>query len=283
MTWAARAGIMWGVADQHEPEPGSNLPDKSRPADIVDAEVVDGDLVAAPTPAKPAQPADDAEFREFQEFQRFKQFREWQQAQGGDLAVPPPTGAQPAEQPKKPWWKTALGLLRYKFVRRLIYLLVLLLLLNYAYDYYFGSSSGGGNVTEGGGSALEDAIPVVATSPKQAVRSVYNGLRSDSPETACTLFSAEGQHQFAREHSAPNCTAAAQQVNSQITDPGAYANPKFGQDVIYGDPSAAEVLVLHCRVQVTGGPLLGTFKLSRQTDGSWEISAYSFQTSACPN
>ncbi|WP_121505352.1 hypothetical protein [Saccharopolyspora antimicrobica] len=279
MTWDARAGIMWGVADQHEPEPGSNLPDKSRPADIVDAEVVDGDLVAAPTPAKPAQPADDEEFRQFQEFQKFQRYREWQQAQGGDLAVPPPTGAQPAEQPKKPWWKTALGLLRYKFVRRLIYLLVLLLLLNYAYDYYFGSSNSSSDTSSSGQPPVRPQ-PRKAPTPEDALFDIYNLLRGDDPALACGLFDATGENGFAVAHQAPDCATAAQRVHDQITDRNAYANPKLGYDAI--DATGREAVVHGCRIQVAGGPRLGSLKLTQQQDGGWAISAYALQSSTCP-
>ncbi|MBF6507945.1 hypothetical protein IU422_09320 [Nocardia farcinica] len=268
------------MADQHEsPEPGSNLPDKPRPADVVDAEVVENEVVAAPEPAKPAQPTDDEEFRQYQQFLQFQKFREWQEAQGGDVAVPPPTSAQPADKPKKPWWKTALGLLRYKFVRRLIYLLVLLLLLNYAYDYYFGSSNSSSDTSSSGQPPVRPQ-PRKAPTPQDALFDIYNLLRGDDPTQACGLFDAAGENGFATAHGAPDCATAARQVHDQITNGSAYANPKIGYDAIA--MIGREAVVHGCRIQVTGGPQLGSLKLTQQQDGGWAISAYDRQTSTCP-
>lgn len=283
---------MWGVADQnesHRPEPGANLPAKPHSAEVVDAEVVESsvvesDVVAADPPAaassaRPQQPADDAEFRQYQQFLEFQKFREWQQSQGGDVATPPPA-APPAATPKKPWWKRALGLLRYKLVRRLIYLLLALLLLNYLYNSltasFFGGS-GGDNTGTGGGAPLP--VPVKSTNPQQAVRSVYNYLRGSGPERTCDLFDASGKSGFASAHQAPDCATAARQVHEQITDPNAYANPKFDDNAVTEIGSEAQVL--GCRMQVNGGPRLGTFKLTKQSDGGWTISAYALQAESC--
>ncbi|MCI2417086.1 hypothetical protein MOQ72_06605 [Saccharopolyspora sp. K220] len=273
---------MWGVADQNEsprPQPGANLPESTRPAEIVDAEVVESEVVDKPTSATPPQqPSDEEEFRQYQQFLEFQRFREWQQSQGGDVVAPPPT-APPAAQPKKPWWKRALWLLRFKLVRRLIYLLLALLLIPYAIDYYFsgGDSNSGGGTGTGGVPA--DSVPVKSTNPQQAVRGVYNWLRGANPERACEMFDAAGKSGFAAAHQAPDCTTAANQVHAQITDPNAYANPNFGHDAV--TIVGTEAQVLGCRMQVSGGPLLGSFRLTQQPDGGWTISAYNLQTPSC--
>ncbi|WP_406688606.1 hypothetical protein REH65_19555 [Saccharopolyspora sp. ID03-671] len=261
------------MADQREPR-SDNLPE------IVDAEVVDvaetdraAESDRAPEPPPRPQAPKTAEDAEYQEFLEFKRFKEWQAAQGG--------GAAGAPQPEKPWWKKALGTLRYKWVRRILYVLIALLLLNLAYDHYFGdgggSSSGGGT----GGSAPVDAVPMTAQNPQQAIRSVHNYLRAEPPEQACALFDAQGKAGFGSAHGAPgDCTAAARAVHAQITDPNAYANPGFGHDAIV--EAGSEAQVLGCRMQVTGGPQLGTFKLTRTPQGGWTISAYARTSSACP-
>ncbi|WP_010315503.1 hypothetical protein [Saccharopolyspora spinosa] len=294
MTSAPRAGIMWDVADQnesHRPEPGTNLPAKPHSAEVVDAEVVESAVVEsnvvaadAPAPAasaRPQQPADDEEFRQYHQFLEFQKFREWQQSQGGDVA-PPPAAAPPAATPKKPWWKRALGLLRYKLVRRLIYLLLALLLLNYLYNSlttsFFGGS-GGDNTGTGSDGVPIDSVPVKSDNPQQAVRGVYNWLRGPNPDRTCSLFDATGKSGFATAHQAPDCATAARQLHGQITDPNAYANPKFDHNAV--TIVGPEAQVLGCRMQVNGGPRLGSFKLTQQPDGGWAISAYTLQTSSC--
>ncbi|WP_093414238.1 hypothetical protein [Saccharopolyspora flava] len=255
------------MADQREPR-SDNLPE------IVDAEVVDvAEPDRAPEPSPGARAPKASEDAEYQEFLEFKRFKEWQASQGG--------GAASAPQPEKPWWKKALGALRYKWVRRILYVLIALLLLNLAYDHYFGGSdsSGGGSGT--GGSAPVDAVPMTAQNPQQAIRSVHNYLRAVPPEQACALFDAQGKDGFGKAYGTPgDCAAAARSVHDQITDPNAYANPKFGHDAIV--EAGSEAQVLGCRMQVTGGPQLGTFRLTKTPQGGWTISAYALTSSSCP-
>ncbi|WP_145741372.1 hypothetical protein [Saccharopolyspora dendranthemae] len=259
------------MADQREPR-SDNLPE------IVDAEVVEvAERDRSPEPAPrgdaPKASADpssaDAEYQEFLEFKRFK---EWQASQGGS------TGA-PAPEPEKPWWKKALGLLRYKWVRRILYVLIALLLLNLAYDHYFGDRGGSSGSGTGGG-APADTLPMTAQNPQQAIRSVLNYLRAEPPEQACALFDADGRNGFATAYGAPDCETAARGLNAKITDPNAYANPKFAHDAIV--ESGPDAQVPGCRIQVRGGPELGTFKLTRTPQGGWTISAYALTSSACP-
>ncbi|MEV6230203.1 hypothetical protein AB0L88_20345 [Saccharopolyspora shandongensis] len=277
---------MLGVADQHEsprPEPGPNLPEKSRTAEVVDAEVVDSEVVETDAPARPQQSADDAEFRQYQQFLEFQKFREWQQSQGGDVAVPPPAAPPAAkpQDPKKAWWKRALGLLRYKLVRRLIYLLLALLLLNYLYNSlmtsWFGST--GGDTGTGTGGIPADSVPMKARTPADAVLDVYNLLRGDDPTKTCALFDDTGKAGFASAHQAPDCATATRQLHEQITNPGPYANPDLEDNAV--TIADQEAQVLGCRVHVTGGPRLGTFKLTKQPDGGWAISAYALQAESC--
>lgn len=253
------------VADQREPR-SDNLPE------IVDAEVVDvAEHDRPPEPAPRGDAVKAADDPEYQEFLEFKRFKEWQASQGDGTATP---------APEKPWWKKALGLLRRKWVRRILYVLVALLLLNLAYDHYFGGSDGSSSGNGSGGSAPVDSVPMTAQNPQQAIRSVFNYLRAEPPEQACALFDDQGKADFAAAHGAPDCAGAARAVHGQITDLNAYANPKFAHDAIV--EAGPEAQVPGCRIRVSGGPGLGTFKLTRTPQGGWTISAYALTSSACP-
>ncbi|RRO13000.1 hypothetical protein EIL87_25395 [Saccharopolyspora rhizosphaerae] len=249
------------MADQREPR-SDNLPE------IVDAEVVEVAETEDAPRARAPKATDDPEYQEFLEFKRFK---EWQAAQGGDTTAP---------VAEKPWWKQALGLLRLKWVRRALYVIIALLLLNLAYDHYFGEGDGSSSESGTGGSAPVDAVPVTAQNPQQAVRSLHNYLRAQPPEQACALFDDDGKADFAAAHGAPDCGAAARSLHAQITDPNAYANPRFDHDAVV--EMGAEAQVRGCRMRVTGGPTLGTFKLTRTPQGGWTISAYALTSATCP-
>ncbi|MBE9374947.1 hypothetical protein IQ251_10895 [Saccharopolyspora sp. HNM0983] len=294
------------MTDRHESHDPSAAdgPSGSAPrpddAEIVDAEVVPtaeqrGDTAPASTAPAAQPPADDEEFQRYQEFLEFQRFREWQRTRGdpqaGDTAGQPvpagePPGARPQETPPaprgRPLWKRALGLLRYKFVRRIGYLLLFLLLAPYLFgavvNHYLGtgSSDSGG---PGSGGVPADSVPVKSTSPKQAVRGLYNWLGSSDPERVCGLFEPGGRAAFAQEHGAADCAGAARELNEQVTDPNGYANPKFGEDAVA--EAGDEAQVLGCRISVSGGPQLGTFKFERQHDGGWTIAAYSMRAANC--
>lgn len=306
--------MMMFVADRNESHDTSGTDETPGPAppsadepDIVDAEVVPtSEPGGDPTPsgfpaansAMEGSPADDAEFRRYQEFLEFQRFREWQQGRGeppagGSVAEPSssPAGSVRTQEPTRsppgpaarPWWKRTLGLLRYKFVRRILYVLLILLLAPYALnavvDHYLGTGSGGSGSGTGNGGVPADSVPVKSTNPKQAVRGLYNWLGSSDPERVCGLFEPGGRAAFAQEHGAADCASAAHELNGQITDANSYANPKFGQDAVteVGD----EAQVLGCRIKVSGGPSLGTFKFEREPEGGWVIVAYSKEAASC--
>lgn len=311
--------MMMSVADRNESHdtsgtgaaPGPESPSADEP-EIVDAEVVPtgepgGDPAplggAAASPATGNSTTDDEEFRRYQEFLEFQRFREWQRSRGesptdgpvaeaggrtgGDVRIrePDPSERASTDRPgsARPGWKRALGLLRYKFVRRILYVLLILLLAPYALsslvEHYLGAGSSGSGGGSGNGGVPADSVPVKSTNPKQAVRGLYNWLGSSEPERVCGLFEPGGRAAFAQEHGAADCTSAARELNGQVTDANDYANPKFGPDAVteVGD----EAQVLGCRLQVSGGPQLGTFKFEREQDGGWAIAAYSTEATSC--
>ncbi|WP_460960957.1 hypothetical protein [Parasphingorhabdus pacifica] len=235
--------------------------------EIIDAEVVDE---VTDEPSRPrSSPQDDESFRQYQQFLEFQKFQEWQRGQaGGDLPPEGTSGTNPRGH--TPWWKRLLRLLRFKFVRRVLYLLLIMLLINWAIGYYFGSSDGGSGNNGTGGSPPQ-ATPITATNPKAAIRAVYNYI-AHKPETTCALFDDSGKAAFAYAYGTPSCDAAARQANEDVTDPGGYASPGFGPDALQETPD--KVIVDSCAADIQGGPPLGRFQLGRGADGGWIIENY---------
>lgn len=305
--------------DAEAAEVGSTpRPDPTGPAE--DAEPVEAELVEnaprqptepayplAPThsdsdgPAEPEEPqavpggsispTDAAEFRQYQEFLEFLEFKQWQREHGTPTAddsatngppnglAPPTTPASPARPPRTPWWKRALRVLRFKLVRRVLYVLLLLLLLPYALDYYFtgsGDDAAGGG---GGGGVPAGSVPITSTNPQRAVSGVYNYLRGNQPEQACLLFNEQGEAAFAAEHQGRDCPDAARQVHERITNGGEYANPGFAENAV--ETAADEAAVYGCRIRTSGGPELGSFGLSKASDGGWIIASYDLNAPVC--
>lgn len=267
---------MWNVADPNASHRDRTPDDDLRPREtepppeIIDAEVVD-EVVTEPPRSRPSTPQDDEAFREYQRFLEFQKFQEWQRQQGG-TGGEPPTGTPPPTRTATPWWKRLLRLLRYKLVRRLVYLVVVLLILGWLLSSLTGAGSGGGgDAGSGTGGAPPNSTPITSTNPKAAIRGVYNYV-AHKPDTACALFDDSGKSAFAYAYGVPTCEEAARRAHSQVTAPGPYANPKFGPEAIKELPD--EVVVDSCLAEIQGGPALGTFQLGRASDGGWIINNY---------
>ncbi|MFD0918492.1 hypothetical protein ACFQ16_01945 [Saccharopolyspora rosea] len=247
---------------------GSQPSDGTHPAEIVDAEVVDEQR---DTPDHAADDEQRRRYQEFLEFEEFQRFREWQRSQAGD-ASPRPT----ATRTGKPWWKHLLGILRFKLVRRLLYLLLFLLLLPYLVNYavrdVLGTGGSGGGDGTGGG-APPGSTTQLQTDPQDAVRSVYTYLAS-TPDVACEMFDESGKAAFALAYGAPDCATAARRIHDQVTSQS-YRTPEFPEDAI--ESTATEAVVHGCRIRAAGGPPLGSFKLERRPNGGWIITAYNAQ------
>lgn len=294
---------MIGVADpnEHRREPHSQHNGEIEPAEPVEAELVEpaheSSDVAAPSttsapPTTSASPpvaagtpdpaaTEDEEYRQYQEFLQFQRFKRWQHEQGdqsADLATAPPA-APPAATPRTPWWKHALRLFRFKFVRRLLYLALLILLVPPMLQHVLTGSSGTGGGGGTGGGVPPDSVPITSTNPQRAVQGVYNYLRGDRPERTCLLFSPSGAAAFASEHGAQDCASAARELHAQVTEGGQYANPSLAENAVaVAEP---EAVVYGCRVRSGGGPELGSFGLDRQDDGGWLISSYDRNAPVC--
>ncbi|WP_438387108.1 hypothetical protein [Actinopolyspora saharensis] len=274
------------MADHRDPSEHAESPDResasaANPPEIVDAEVVPTPEESRSEPPRREEPptgpagSDDEEaFREYQQFLEFRRFQEWQRRYG-DAPPPATTGGSPESARKRPWYRRALGLLRFKAVRRLLYLLVIVLVLMYLYSSLFG---GGGReapqgASGGAGGGGGSSSPVLQSSPRGAVISAYDLLASDSPEDVCLLFTDVAASDFAAARGAENCDAAAKAIGEEITDKYSYKNPGIARDA--ADEVGNRATLSSCDLQVSGGPRLGEFGMTRQGSGGWKISGYS--------
>lgn len=229
-----------------------------------------------------SSPQDGDAFRQYQQFLEFQKFQEWQRQQGGGDGTTPPPGVPPytaAVPPKRPLWRRGLGLLRFKLVRRLLYVLLVLLLV-----YAFLSSLGGGGAGNSGGTpgaADQGASPVLPDTPRGTIIAVYDLIAGrENPGTVCVLFTPPVRARFAADHGAPDCTTAAEQLSARVTDSTAYKNPEFPEGAV--KIVGAQASVSSCLLGVRGGPRLGKFGLRRQPEGGWLIDGYEHE-SACPS
>ncbi|WP_397545387.1 hypothetical protein [Saccharopolyspora gloriosae] len=249
------------------PDPTPDTPE------VVDAELVEVSSDQRARPANATSPDDD-QLRQYQQFLEFQKFQEWQRQQGdapGPAAGAAPGTEEPPAAPRRPRerprWKKALGLLRFKLVRRLLYLVLILLLLLWVFSRVTDSGGGGG----GNGGAPPDAAPITPESPQQVIRAFYNYV-AHQPEQACALFTEPGKAAFAYHFQSGDCTTAAQKAGAQVTQPNSYSSPRFTNDVM--QQTGSQALVDSCSLQVSGGPPLGKFRMTRQPDGGWQIDQY---------
>ena len=268
----------------------SQRPDAKPAAEDADsAEIVEAELVETPPEADRQRaapgPADDEQFRQYQQFLEFQRFQEWQRQQGTTQQGETPPGTPPPEQdgsatgsPRRPeqrapGWKKALGLLRYKIVRRLIYLVVILLVLYYLLHSLLVSFTGGsgGSSAPGTGGGSQAAAPIAPGEPDLAIYALYNYIGGNSPEQACALFTDTGKTAFAASYGTGDCPSAARQARAAVTGPASYRDPMFLNAL---QSTGTQTKVDSCAVQVGGGPALGTMRISRQPDGGWLIDQY---------
>lgn len=293
--------MMLDVADPTDPSHQSAAPtsDAARaperlddPAqEIVDAEVVDESPAAAtgtgPTTGRSGKPgapdgSEDEAYRQYQQFLEFQKFQEWQRRHG-DGATPPGAPGGPTTGPapgRRPWWKRALRLLRFKLVRRLLYLLVFLLFVSWFIDTLDG---GDGGSAGGGGSPGDDrssAAAVLPDSPQGTVRAVYQYIATGDADVACALFTDTGGKAFAEHHGAGTCEGAARALHSRVADPAQYKKLGFGPNAVTRVNSDASVA--SCAMTVRGGPRLGKFGLELRPGAGWVINNYYKRASCSP-
>lgn len=258
--------------DSHGTKQPQRLPEP------IDAEIVDEKPPVGDTP--PAAGASSApseeELRQYQQFLEFQKFQEWKRQQGGDIPADIPSGAT-----AQPWWKKALRLLRFKFVRRLLYVFLTILLIWAGIHYYFGDNHTEDNNGAGvPGRENPKQAPVTSATPQDAATAVYSYIAlSNTPETpTCDLFSESARAEFARNWGAPDCATAARKIHSELKNPTAYASPTLIDAVTL---RGKEAEVSSCKGQVEGGPRLGTFLLRQDQKGGWMIEGHQNESPDC--
>lgn len=186
-----------------------------------------------------------------------------------------------------PWWRK---LLRSRLVRWPILLLILAAigiwgvpaLVNH---YIGGSAAPAGN---GGLPVPKGQSPVLYTSANASVQGLYieiaeaTGQPGDRhPGSACLRFSDSAAAAFARQFGAPNCQAAITTLHGQLTDQQAYEATDLSA-LPEATTTQQAITISSCQYQVTGGPALGTFLLTRQQSAGWLITGYT-PPAACPS
>lgn len=265
-----------------------DTPDAGVP-EIIDAEVVDTTWRDPPNPASSntdvtLSAEEAASYQQFLEFQKFQQFQEWQRQHG----TAPPSEAPAAPRAARPWWKRALLLLRFKAVRRLLYLVVVLFLLYTGYEHYFGGGGSHDRTAENHvpGNENPAVSPVQGANPADAVKAVYSSIATNAPAVVCAEFTPQAGTQFATASGAPDCPTAVRQLNGQVTNPTDYTDNAF--TAFQFNPDAVTVTgngqaeVPACRLTVAGGPQLGSFHLHQLPNRGWQIDGYQGPPPQCP-
>lgn len=258
------------------------------------------------TPATPPSPPpiDQAELEQFRQFQQFQDYLRFTQTQQGNQPAPPAGAGQvqqysggqppippgpshevvPAERRRRPApkWLTWLG---KKVIAWVLAFVVLIVAGTWLYNHYFPSDKGEDTQTfvqHGGGKYhTNQSLP---TDPFQAVRGIYDAIgKPDSPESkvdhVCLLMSNEAQLQFGRDLGYPDCASAVPALSSKVTDMNSY---------IYAVRPISSMLIespmtIHsCWYSVQGGPVLGSFTLTKVELGQWLITGHSNDPATCP-
>jgi hypothetical protein len=251
-------------------------------------------------PQQPQQPAeiDPEQLRQFQEFQRFQDYQRFQQAREGHspLALPPgqagPASQPPAVPPPvqtvyvkpapKPLWQIILGSWP---VRWLVALLILALLVSYGYNQLFGGGGDdpGDKAVDSGGSTNNKIVPERAYGLQGTVAMFYKHVSQGSDTQACNLFAEDGRakENFTKAFSAVDCKTAIRELHGKVKDTSAYEQPLFPESM-YKEPLTSTTEVSSCKdLVVSGGPRLGAFVLTQQTNKTWIISGYTAEPADC--
>lgn len=257
-------------------------------------------------PPTPPRGMDADEYRRFQEFQRFQDYQRFveQQQQQANLPVPvepnQPVAPQPHPQQhaleaqldtmrkqleriervtNPPTWRKVLG---NKWLHRALWLVVLVAIgvwgVPALIQHYFGNhnnAGGPGSLPLPKGESRE-----LDASSNDTVHDVYMYIAQGYPKQACFYFSDAAANRFGRAFGQSNCEAAATKIKSMVTDAASYAEPNLKQLPV---PLAnqQQTTISSCSFDVSSGPRLGTFTMTRQLDNTWLITGYAAQQ-PCP-
>lgn len=271
--------MMVAVADNHRQEP-----DEQRAEQQPSHDLVARDQPQAPGTPGPG-PSEQEQRRQFEEFQRFQAYLRYTQSQGGD-AQDAPSQEQFAEIQRQlgevvasqqrterelnpPLWKKVL---RSHWLYRLVVLVILIVAASWVYGYFFGGSNQPDTpAVPKAPPGHEGGLNAAPPRPDRTVQAVYAGIATPGDAT-CNLFTQTGQAQFARDFGASDCPSAVRELRGRVTDRNAYAILHFGDAVTRKTANSATVS--SCRADVTGGPSLGRFTLTKLPTGGWYVSAH---------
>ncbi|GAA2663700.1 MULTISPECIES: hypothetical protein [Actinosynnema] len=188
---------------------------------------------------------------------------------------PPPA---PAVHKGKPWWQHVLA---SRLVRRLVTLGVLLLVLQYFYDQHFGGEQPG-DLAQTAGGPTGEAVEMAPDTPVKTIAKLYGDVGSGRVRACKVLFSEDAARDgFASAFGAGTCEEAFAALKPQVTHVTNYSGISFSSE-LYKTPTTDVVVVSSCEAVVSGGPRLGKFTVTKQTNEKWMISAYEQETCAQP-
>ena len=234
-----------------------------------------------PAPRAPEpQPIDPEAVRQFQQFQ---QFQELMRQQGGTALLPPPTRKSLVRK-----------VFRNPFVRWpliIVIAVVILVLLGLVVGYlvlqhFFGHSEEQGPASVVGGRSYTNRT-ILAGSPHEAVRKVYQRVADDSPDFVCGQFNPTAAQQFAADFQAGSCEEAVHQINARIDkNQKGYKNTWAdyqglpltlnGMDLKNPPAGVTSVEISSCGVTVS--PKLGWFKVQKVERDQWLIVEHRKET-----
>lgn len=216
-----------------------------------------------PMPAPRAPVPESIDPEAVRQFQQFQQFQELMRQQGDHPLLAPP--------PPKPLWRKALA---SKSLRRLVVLLIVVLGLYWAYQHYFGNKDEDLPASQTGGHTFKDRT-LLQTEPHSSVRMVYQRVAENVPDVACGQFTDEAARQFATDVGAADCPSAVAMLHSEVTGPkNDYAEPFFPSEYRNVSATTSALEISSCKLEVSGGPKLGWFRVEKVERGQWIITRH---------
>ncbi|MBN6036270.1 hypothetical protein [Amycolatopsis sp. 195334CR] len=189
--------------------------------------------------------------------------------------------AQPPQPPPPPKVAVPRWLKRFgaKLLSAFLLLIVLLIAGKLAYNHFFGTGdeddrpaaeTGGGNYQE---------RPLLAPTPFESVRGVYDAIAQNDPTDACNLFDEKARQEFAVNMGYPDCKAAAGALNIQVEHDNDYAESIQKRSNV---PIQSTMRISSCDYTVKGGPSLGAFTVKEVQHSQWLIIGHEKEPNPCP-
>ncbi|MGH3499416.1 MAG: hypothetical protein ACRDQA_00725 [Nocardioidaceae bacterium] len=232
-----------------------------------------------PPPAQPPATLPPGPLQQAPQQSQLPQQSQEQQSQEQLLTIQQQLGEVVASQQRTerelnpPLWKKVL---RSPWLHRLVVLIIVIALASWAYNHFFGSSG------EEGQPAVPKAPPgqqgglnAAPGRPDRTIQNLYASIATKGDAT-CNLFTKAGKRDFARDFHARDCSGAVGKIRKRVTDSNSYSILRFQDAVV--TKTATTATISSCRVDVSGGPSLGAFTLTKQPTGGWYVSGHHRET-----